>query len=208
MFKFYLGDLNLQHENIKRAGDVAGNEVSEFLALNDPAFFDRFLHQVMYFYDRPEIIKNPITALFANGYLQSVHPGTSRLLGPHLAGAETVPCLGVFNRDLTLKSSLEMYMFNYKETEDYFYTRENPSPNSFHYKQEDKTVTDQGWFDREPVRDVVHKMIWSKQPNIEWYTKSNKFLYRQITDESKSVLKIKISKFDEFWSSLIEISQS
>lgn len=208
MFKFYIGDLNLQHKNIQLAGEVAGGKVSKYLALNDPAFFDRFLHQVMYFYAKPEVIKNPITALFANGYLQSVHPGTSRLLGPYLAKAESVPCLGVFNRDLHLKQSLDEYLFNYSETEDYFYTREDPSPNSFHYKKEDTSVTDQGWFDREPVRDVVYRLIWSKEPNIEWYDKDYNFLYKNTSNSELGSVKFIIDDFNEFWQTLIEIAKS
>jgi len=206
MFNFYLGDLNLQHENVRRAGAVAANEVSEHIAINDPAFFNRFLHQVMYFWAHPEVIKNPITALFANGYLPSVHPGTSRLLGPYLANAKTVPCLGVFNRDLMLKKSLEQYLFNSKETEDYFFTKEEPSPNSFHYSKEDKSVTDQGWFNREPVKDIVHSLIWAKEPNISWVNRDGKELYKQLTDLSKATKVIQLDNFSQFWQSLIDIA--
>ena len=208
MFRFFIGNLNLQHKNVQTAGKYCAGPVSEYWARYDPKFFDRFLHQVMYFYDRPQVIRNPITALFCNGYLQSVHPGTSRLLGPYLAQAETVPCLGVLNRDLNLQKTLDEYFTNYEETEDYFYTRDLPSPNSFHYSKENSKINELDWLEQEPepVRDVVYKMIWSKHPNIKWIDNDGD-IYTHMSDWDKEVLTIKLAKFEDIWQSLINISK-
>lgn len=209
MFKFYTGQLKLKNEKVIKAAQYSAEYVTEMqYKAYTPQIFERYINQVMYFYSKPDMIKNDMTVLFVQGWIMNVHPGTSRFLAYHLSGAEYIPVLGVFNQDLHLEQSLTEYLKDPVETDNYFYSREAPCYNTFHLTAEDKSVLDQDWYERERVRDFMEDLLWSKSPNIEWYNPEGQLLCKRIKDETKTPIKETIQSYSELWQSLIEISKN
>lgn len=210
MFKFYSGLLKLDHEHVQKIANIICNELSPDYAKNDPEWFKIFIDQTIFFWENPSKIKNPITVLLANGWLHGIHPGTTRFLGSILAKEKTIPVLAVCHTDPSTPKTLERYLIDYKETDNYHFYTERPGKNTFQLKTRDEiaTLDEPAMSKVESLDEVVNNVLWSKEPNIRWVDLEGNMLYEVVTNPNQETKVIEINNFNEFWESLINIATS
>lgn len=209
MFKFYIGQLNLKNPQVMQVANKISAEGEVYIKQNkmqgDNIWFDRFVEQVLFWYADPTRIRNPITVLLAHGYLQGVHPGTSRFLACHLANVDSMPALAVSHVDELTETTAAKYFVSYKETDDVFFNTEPPCKYSFQPKTR-KEFKDNWWLD-ESVEDVNARILKNHHANLHWVNSKGETLYQTGYDLSADSTIITINQFVDFWPSLISYTK-